>query len=339
MILERFGMDLETVLGAGPNGRPVCPHGHGEMTLADDQLPAKDAIAQVAERVEREKKPPRLPFPAPAFNYEAVFREIVDKRHEVADLERDYEKKKESASKAKKALDEGNEQLGQMIDDYEERAQEREFEIARRQRQADEGHPEGTTLVRCIWEQQHPDDACPLCSTSTTVHGRQAMVKLLGAEILPRDANGHADQVVEYRTRLDVRQTFNTLDGFLFGVPESTVAAWTPVDRAAVRGWFDTGGDSWETRPAAIGTPHRASAVADGARVQTCSVCGSVLKQLDSIDEAYPTHALVRTDCAGPEPEPHRYPDTSKKPARPRATTKQAKPAKPAKTGKKKGSK
>lgn len=340
-ILERYGMDIETSLGAGPNGRPICPFDeHGEMTLADEQLPIEQAIEQVNART---AKPPRLPFPAPAFNYEAVFREIVEKRHEVADLERDYERKKESASKAKKALDEGNEALGQMIDDFEDRAQEREFEIQRRDRQAEEGHPEGTTLVRCTWEQQHADDPCPLCSTSTTVHERQEMVRLVGAEILPRDSQGHADQVVIFRTRFDVQETVDALgDGLIAGVHVATIAEWSPEERAAVREWATrqiAALPQWlDETPAVLGRPHIAAAVAEGAKVQTCVTCGSVIKQIDTLEEAYVFGARVRSDCAGAEIEPtHHYPERRKKQPAPRkhGVTKPAVDARPAKKPKK----
>jgi hypothetical protein len=282
------------------------------MTLADEQLSAADAIAQVADRVEREKKPPRLPFPAPPFNYEAVFLEIVGKRHKVADLERDYERKKESASKAKKALDEGNEQLGQMIDDYEDRAQERQYEIERREAQAAAGHPEGATLVRCVWEQQHPDDLCPLCAKSS-VADRQRLVKTLGAEVLPRDANGHAEQVVTYREKLDIQSTADAIDGgAIFGVTTETIVGWSQDTRAVVRQWVVDGAKSAELPRHLVGTPHVAAETTPDAKVQTCAVCGGVIKQLDTIAEAYPTGALVRLDCAGAEPDGHRYPDTSK---------------------------
>lgn len=44
MLLERIGVDFEASFSVGPNGRPECPHGHGELGLADDLLPAADAF-------------------------------------------------------------------------------------------------------------------------------------------------------------------------------------------------------------------------------------------------------------------------------------------------------
>jgi hypothetical protein len=322
LILERYGMDVETVIGIGPNGRPVCPiDGHGEMTLADEQLPAAEAIAQVAEKVERQKGQPKLPYPVPAFNFEGAFNTIIDKRHEVKADEEKWEELKERTKKAKDRLDEGNEQLGKMIDDYEERIRERRFEQERRQAQAEAGHPEGTTLVRCVWEEQHPDDPCPLCAKGMSIGEREAIVRILGAEILPRDASGHIGQVGEYRNRLDVQRTVDWLDGLIFGIPASVVAAWSPEEKKAVRTWAHHGGDPHQARPSVLGTPHVAAAVDPGAKVQTCATCGAVLKQLDDVTEAYRSGALVRTDCAGAEPEGHRYPDATKKPRRSRKKT------------------
>lgn len=323
MVLERFGMDLETVLGAGPNGRPVCPKdGHGEMTLADEQLPAGEAIAQVADKVARAKKDPKLPFPTPPFNFEGAFEHIIEKRHEVKQLEEKHEDLKGRTKKAKDELDEANEELGEMIDDYEERIDERAFEHERRARQAAEGHPEGTTLVRCVWDQQNPNDPCPFCPTTLTITGRHAIVKLLGAEILPRDANGHADQVVAYRQKLDIRATDEAIADLLFGIPLDTIAGWSTEEREEVRQWAATKGTG-DPRPKVLGRPHIAAAVTDGAKVQACVDCGAVIKQLDDTTEPYPYASLVRTDCAGAEPDGHRYPDTSKKPRRSRPAAKE----------------
>lgn len=236
-VLERYGMSIETTLGAGPHGRPICPvTGHGEMTLADDQLPIEQAINQVNERLEEKKRAPRLPFPAQPFNTKEALHHIYEKRHEVKRLEDRHDDLKNRTKKAKEELDEANEQLGKMIDDYEEREQERNFEIERRQRQAEDGHPEGTTLVRCTWEQQHPDDPCPLCvAAAQTIEGRNAIVRILGVELLPRDAQGHADQVVIYRTKVDVAYTADALDGVVFDIHPASIAEWSAEERAAVR--------------------------------------------------------------------------------------------------------
>jgi hypothetical protein len=118
----------EQSLGIGDNGRPMCPNGHGEMAIADDQIPAGDAITQVAEKI-AEQQPL---FEPPPFNSENALSAIYAKRHEVADLEREAEDAADASRRAKKALDAGNESLGRLIEHFESSAAARRFEIERR---------------------------------------------------------------------------------------------------------------------------------------------------------------------------------------------------------------
>jgi hypothetical protein len=332
MILERYGMDIDQVLGIGESGRPECPKGHGEMTFADEQLPIEQAINQVHARVEQAKARP-LPFPAPAFNYEGAFHEIVEKRHEVADLESRHEDKKAAAKKAKEALDEANLDLGKMIEEFEKREDERKYEIARRLRQAEEGHPDGTTLLRCLYEQQYPDDLCPLCTGD-----RALVIKFLGHEIAARDASAHVDQVVEYRTKLDVEETEDALQAVIARVHLATIAEWTTEERAAVRVWafqtvdHETNGAKTAPppRPAVLGPSHIAATVEEDAKVQSCTACGAVLQVLDGDDGpcAFLPGSQVWLDCPGATAEvTNRYPDTKgKKKAAPRKAAASPKP-------------
>jgi hypothetical protein len=316
MVLERYGMGIDVTLGAGPTGRPECPHGHGEMTFADEQLPVGEAMTEANARLEKQRAP-RLPFPAPPFNYEGAFHEIVSKRHDVALLEKKYDEKKAAASAAKKDLDEANEQLGQLIEQFEEREEERTYELERRQRQADEGHPEGTTLVRCLYEQLHPDDLCPLCTGD-----REQVEAFLGTAITARDASAHVDQVAAYRTKFDVEETEDALASVIHRIPTATITEWTPDERAAVRVWafavvdFENGATTIEPPPlpAVLGRPHRAAAVGDDAKVQSCSACGVVLVQIDENTLPFEENARVGLDCAGAEVEAtHHYPERKPK--------------------------
>ena len=330
MFLERYGMDIEQVLGLGPSGRPACPRGHGEMTFADEQLPIAEAINQVTAKVEQAQARP-LPFPAPPFNYEGAFHEIVEKRHEVADLESRHEDKKAAAKHAKEALDEANEELGTMIDAFEQREDERKFEIARRLRQAEEGHPDGTTLLRCLYEQQYPDDLCPLCTGDPAL-----VIKFLGHEITARDASAHVDQVVEYRTKLDVEETEDALQAVIARVHPATIAVWTPEQRAEVRVWafqtvdHESNGAKMAPppRPAVLGTPHVVATLDAQEKVITCGPCGAVLQQLDDDTVPYPIGQLVGVDCPGATAEiAHHYPPAKgTKKAAPRTAVASPKP-------------
>jgi hypothetical protein len=156
-----FLVGTDALYGIGAFGRPVCPDGHGEMEIADDRLPIEQAIAQTAERIDATTQ--RLPFPSPPFNYEGVLHALCEKRHTIAALEKRVEDRRDLLKKAKDDLDEANAELGKMLDQFERDEQDRLAEIARREAAAAAGHPEDTTLVRCAWEQAHPDEQCPVC--------------------------------------------------------------------------------------------------------------------------------------------------------------------------------
>jgi hypothetical protein len=172
-------VDSDLALGIGDNGRPVCPNGHGEMELADDRLPIEQAMEQVAEKL---AEPQRLPYPSPPFNYEGALHEIFEMEQSNAILESKFNDADERRKKAKAALDDGRSKLSALIGTLQEREQDRLHEIARREAAKAAGHPEETNLVRCAWEQAHPDETCPMCSDD---------------ELRPtaRDASGHVEQV------------------------------------------------------------------------------------------------------------------------------------------------
>jgi hypothetical protein len=305
VVIGRRGMDLDATLGIGADGRPICPidEAHGEMTLADETIPAADAFAQVADKLKGAQQV-ALPGVFPAFNYAGAFNEIVEQAKRVEWLNSEYDEAKKAASEAKKDLDKGAELLMRMTLQFEQR---------RREKPESDGAtcaaPTSRALL-CMWDQQHPDEACPFCDPALTIEQRAEIVRVLGEEILPMEANGHADQVVTYRTKLDVAETVDALAGFVYDVHPATIAEWSPEERAAVRTWLADPDGTFETRPAILGRPHLALRVDDAALVQTCSACGAVLRMLDDgATEALPAGAMVRTDCAGTEAEGHRYPE------------------------------
>jgi hypothetical protein len=327
VVLERYGMDLETSLGVGAGGRPECPNGHGEMAFADEQLPIEQAITQVNERLADAAKPTRLPFPAPPFNYEGALHAIFEKRDLIAALGKIVEDRKQKLKDAKDDWEHEVETLGKMIDEFRTNERDRLDEIERRQRQAEAGHPDGTTLVRCLWEQQNQGEACPLCSGD-----RAEIERFIDGEVTAPDAPAHLDQVVAFFTKMDIDETEDAIETLIDRVPLQTIVAWTPEERAAVRQWcYDTVDhqngmrtDAPE-RPAVLGRSHLASSVDDGAAVQACSACGAVLQQLVGDTLPYEHDTLVGIDCPGAETEPtHRYPETKagKKPAAIKASKK-----------------
>jgi hypothetical protein len=323
-------VDSDLALGIGDNGRPICPEGHGEMELADDRLPATEAINQVAEDIQRgvmtarevrdrdDAEKQRLPFPIPAYNYQGVLASLVDKRHEVAKLEKKVDDRKELLKAAKDELDTANVQLGKMIDQFEQDEIDRRQAVARQEAdsQREEAAPR---LVRCSWEVAHPDEDCPMCADE----------KL---RPLAPDSMLHVEQVDRYRYLQESDVIIELVRAAGIRLPQDVVNAWSVEDRAAVKAWAEIENGIADTpesheRPAILGTAHVAEGVttseaAPGDTYQSCRECGARLLTVktggdpeDAIDkfEPYPAGTLVGTDCPGAGPA--RYPKRGRKKA------------------------
>lgn len=306
--------DPDASFGVGPHGRPMCRNGHGEMAIADDQLkPVPEAFADaqamlLAAEADAAGKPVQgdLPGILPAFNYQGCYLELEEKAAEVNALHEEYLEAKEAATDAKKAWDKAAELYTKMALEFRRRRQAK-GDTGDAPTQADPP----TRALACVWDKAHPDDACPICASSFSAVS--ALTTLLGAEIAPPDSQAHADQVVEYRTRIDVAETADALDGLLYDVHDATIAAWTPEERAAVRAWA-TGESSWQELPAVLGRPHIASQ--PGEHAQACTECGAVLRTWNEGDGSIvwlASGARVNMDCLGAQPEPeHHYPEKKK---------------------------
>jgi hypothetical protein len=314
LVLDRVGMDFDASLGIGADGRPVCPiDGHGQMTLADELLPAAEAFAQVAEKLDGPVQR-ALPGVFPAFNYAGAFNEIVEQAKRVERLNQEYDDAKKEASEAKKNLDKGAELLMRMTLQFEQRRREKP--------EPDAPSLAAPRVLKCVWDQQHPDDACPFCNDSQLGPADRAVVEgVLGAELAPPHANAHADQVVTYRTKLDVQATLDALDGVIVDVHPATVAEWTTEQRAEVRAWASDHDAPFDAMPAILGRPHIAAKAGDDANVQACTQCGAVLRTWNEGDGSIvwlSAGARVKTDCPGTQEEGHRYPERTPKAKRKR---------------------
>lgn len=120
VIEERFGVDVDTSFGVGPNVRPICPNGHGEMSLADEKIPVADAMAQAAAKVNGTTQP-QLFDTAKPFNFEGAWMDVAGKTADVAELARIHREDAERAKQSKKELEEGESTLRRMITTYEDR--------------------------------------------------------------------------------------------------------------------------------------------------------------------------------------------------------------------------
>jgi hypothetical protein len=302
--------ETDLLLGIGPNGRPVCPNGHGEMELADDRLPIDQAINQANEQLDA--RPQRLPYPSPPFNYADVLHSLCEKRHDIAALEKRVDDRKDALKRAKDELDEANKELGRMIDRFERDERDRLDEIARREAAAAAGHPEETNLVRCAWEQAHQDENCPMCADD---------------KLRPtvRDSSGHVEQVDRLIYLQDTAEIVSLVQDAGIRLSTDTVNAWSVEDRDAVKQWAEEKIGLADTpdlengprRPAILGTAHVAadfttSEAVPGDTYQSCVECGARLLTYKTGDdegasfEPYPAGTLVGTDCEGAK-EPARY--------------------------------
>jgi hypothetical protein len=302
-----FLVGTEELYGVGALGRPVCPNGHGEMELADDRLPIEQAMQQVAEQL---TEPQRLPFPSPPFNYEGALHEIFEMEKENAILESKFNDADERRKKAKAALDDGRSKLSALIGTLQEREQDRLHEIARREAAKAAGHPEETNLVRCAWEQAHPDDDCPICASrtrprATTSATRRAIVR---CTLMPSS---------DWSICRTPKRSSRWCRTPVFALAAPTVNGWSVEDRAAVKFWAEHVPEDNNPRPAILGTAHVAadfttSEAVPGDTFQSCTECGARLLTNKTGDdegasfEPYPAGTLVGTDCAGAK-EPARY--------------------------------
>lgn len=299
-ILAREGCDDEaTTFSMGAHGRPSCPYGHGELTGADDLLPAEEAIAEAARRLEAQ----RLPFPALPFDWASAGRTIVEKRHEVKQLERDFEAADARRKKAKAALDEAFAELGKIIDRYDEAEQDRRLEAERQERQAAEGHPGGANLVRCRFEQLHPGQACPLCAGDGPIDPEW------------RDSETHVIQARAKLEELACAGLAEALEAICHVViPWQVLRGYSLEARQRVSEWIDgvkaaEGNGAPPARPELLGTAHIAGEVAEGAEVQCCRECGATLLDLEfGAVEPYKAGTFVGVDCASVQDVAHHYP-------------------------------
>jgi hypothetical protein len=297
--------ETDLLLGIGDNGRPVCPNGHGEMELADDRLPIDQAMEHVNEKL---AEPQRLPYPSPPFNYEGALHEIFEMEQANAILEAKFNDADERRKKAKTALDDGRSKLSALIGTLQEREQDRLHEVARREAAAAAGHPEETNLVRCAWEQAHPDEYCPLCSSPAEAEH----YKLTDTA---RDSSLHLEAVDRLLYLQDTDSIIALMDHLGIVLSVDVVNGWSVEDRAAVKAWAEMPIEAQGARPAILGTAHVAadpieSESTGGDTYQCCTECGARILSVKTGSgeplDPYPGGTLVGTDCAGAK-EPARY--------------------------------
>lgn len=305
IVLERSGMDIDATLGVGPNARPECPRGHGEMALADEQLPVGEAFSQVNERIEEAR---RLPFPSPPFNYEGALHSIFAKRREIAKLDKRVNDRKEKLTEAKDERDQQVETIGKMIDEFERAEKDRNDEIERRTKRAESGEPEP-----CTFTAKHGTE-CTLCAAVPDI-----VLQMLGREPAAKDAAAHVDDVERFNAEIEIEITVDALREAGIIVTADQVRPWTITEQTIVRDWATASYDHQQgrevvvpARPVILGTAHIAGAGRND-EAQACTLCGQVLIAggvLIATGE-FPNYitegALVGVDCPGANAAEHHY--------------------------------
>lgn len=326
--------DPDATFGIGEHGLPLCPNGHGEMGIADDQLkPVPEAFADASTMLQRASAEApvqrTLPGVVPAFNFQGCYMELEQQATIVEALRKEYEDDARVAKDSKKAWDDAEDKFTKMALEFRRRRQAKDEE--REERAAHPGADASGRLVACIFEQQQAADTCPFCRGDVA----ETVLTRLGyhsGAIPPADAVAHVDAARAFYVDLEVEETVQALETVRVFVDAGTVEGWTPEDRHAVTEWTDYQAASGSAhaanvpvpeRPAILGKPHIPARTPAGER-QLCSICEVVLA-LGTDDQPHYLEAdLVGVDCPGKPPaEGHRYPQTGARKASKKKAAKQ----------------
>jgi hypothetical protein len=284
MLLDNLGPPL----GIGPEGRPMCPHDHGELAIADDQLPAAEAITQAAGRLRPEQQPL---FEPPPFNSVNALAEIFRKRHDIAHLDRVYDDAAKEAKLAREARDNARELLGKMIDRFEQESKQREAEILRRR----EAREQPELLEVAQPEETGSDPVREAMNKAAADRMYEELDEPTAIEILIDQLEASAGVIISKHRAMNLSPELLAELGAWAGDAEHN-----PTER-----------DRWmAARPRALAGMHIAapgctSEAVPGDTYQCCAVCGARLGSVPTGSEemlaVYPGGTLVGEDCPGPE--------------------------------------
>lgn len=319
----------DAIFGLSANGIPICPQGHGEMSIADETLkPAADAIAEALELQEAESGPTQRTLPGvfPAFNYQGAYLELEQQAVECDRLRREHEDDAKTSRESKKDWDEAEALYTKMALEFRRRRREKAGEpkdaadmSADINRQADR--------EPCTWEAKHPGVTCALCSNEFIA---AVVTRVLGQTVAPPDAVAHADDVERLLLHEDVDVTQQALENVDTYIDASVIATWSEAERAAVTAFagalLDRANNVPDVvlpeRPTILGKPHIPTQPQEGA-MQVCALCEEVIAPNTDQHPAYEVTDYVGVDCAGkPAKVDHTYPTSKKKPSAAKAKKK-----------------
>jgi hypothetical protein len=146
-------IDSDLTLGIGARGHPICPHGHGEMPLADESIPVAEAITQAAAAVNSngsDLTQAQLFDLAKPFNFAGALQAIAAKNRSAKQAHDAYDAAKETASERRKEWELEAKQLQELIDRLE--ARERDVRRDADARAAKATHEQAETLATALHE-------------------------------------------------------------------------------------------------------------------------------------------------------------------------------------------
>jgi hypothetical protein len=315
-VVNHDNSDAEVSFGVSAAGLPMCPEGHGEMEIADDQIPVAEAFGHVAEQLAAGEAVQRsLPGIVPVFNYQGAYLELEAKTVEVQALHDQWAEDAETARESKKAWEKSAETLQKMG-----------LEFRRRRREKAEGgtaeDPGITDSVKpCRFEQLHPGVPCPICTNDAR---RSASTVAPGSEEHGVEANQllERQELEDCVAQLKDAEIYTTVDAML---------AMKVDQMAEVQAWAqefsDTPADEQpgllESLPTPLASTHRAgpaekeNSAVDARLIQFCQTCGDQLFVFDDEqEEGIPVgwRVLVAHPCQGKAKEVgHRYPEKKAK--------------------------
>jgi hypothetical protein len=305
MILGYSGVDGDVTFGVGPTTIPECPNGHGEMAIADDQLPAAEAFALAQEKLNAPSQP-NLPGVVLPFNFQGAYLELEEKALEVDRLHGEYKSAAEEAKDAKKAWDKAAELYTKIALELRRRRKAKEGEPAADLLDESEREP-STNLVRCKWEAKHPGVSCPKCTEA-----RDEVQSAI-------DSEAHVEEVDAYLDDADIGDVIDALDTIQTIVPLAMIRGWSAEERAEVKAWATSPDPSAHGAPKVLGTCHIAGSGRNGDP-QACTMCDAVLIDGGDDPNYYPEGWMVGTNCPGkPKDATHHYPE-KKRGRKPKAT-------------------
>lgn len=203
------------------------------------------------------------------FNPDNALKAIFEKSAEVRELQADYDRKKESASEAKKELDVASKALVNIIESLKNRRTQalNPSQPYLKDVSGDAPAPSLSTS-RCPWERDHPGQSCPICTAAQA----KDLIPALESEVHP-EHEGHAAVAEAARVKNVLEPLAAKLANVHIFVTADDLAPLSKDDLDAL--------ELYATEPSPI-PPHvlvkSCVAAEPGSMIQVCQRCERILR-------------------------------------------------------------